>query len=525
MKDTRKYSGLALVPIGIACFLFFYYSCPYHLIHKEQTTLFVYTSEALLSYLDQPAVFSCLAGDFMTQFFRSPLVAAALIATLIYLTGLACYLILSKKIYSWVAAGIAGMVMVWEALRSCGLLYSLSSTFSLLGSYCLFLLYDRIRNKKVRYLSGFAGVIAGYWLFGYGAFIFLLFIHLTSLTNKKDFAWGCLAGVLLLALPLILSKKYLLTYPQAYQYPATSWWDTPNSLYERLLGLDIEGHSCRWEKVRKLTRSDERISACSYYYNLANAAEGLLPERLFNYYQPGLEGLFIPITASSSYISSLYAGEIWYHLGDMTMAEHATILGMIFSPNHKGSRMVKRLAEINLVNGDNEAAMKYLRILSNTLFYKQWAKDRMPGKESEAVKQWLKNKQTFIPQSDTIRTSTVDIVRSLRLLLETNPDNKMARDYLLCFHLLAKDLPSFIKDYVPEAGKAPCRLYAEALMIDLVRRHATGNEIREAIVNPAIVQDFKEYTRLHQQYKGDPAALAGKFSKTYWFYYHYAQNQ
>ena len=244
-----------------------------------------------------------------------------------------------------------------------------------------------------------------------------------------------------------------------------------------------------------------------------------------NYYQPGVEGLFIPISPNSSYLSSLYANEVWFHLGDMTMAEHATILGMIFSPNHTGSRMVKRLAEINLINGDEEAAMKYLRILSNTRFYNQWAKDRIPGKESEAVRQWLKNKRAFIPQSDTIRISTTDVAKSLRLLLESNPDNGMARDYLLCLHLLAKNLPGFLEDYVGEAGKAPKRLYAEALMIDLVRRQATGDEIRETIVDPSVVQDFKEYTRLHQQSTGNPQALVGKYGKTYWFYYHFAQNQ
>lgn len=233
----------------------------------------------------------------------------------------------------------------------------------------------------------------------------------------------------------------------------------------------------------------------------------------------------MPISANSSYISSLYAAEVWFHLGDMTMAEHATILGMIFSPNHRGSRMIQRLTEINLINGDNEAAMKYLRILSNTLFYKEWAKERIPGKESPAVAEWLKEKRALIPQSDTVRTSTMDIARSLRLLLAANPDNRMARDYLLCYHLLQKDIPSFLKDYVAPNGQAPCRLYAEALMIDLVRRQATGEEIRQAIVNPAVVQDFKEYTRLHQQSKGNPQALVGKYGQTYWFYYHFAQNQ
>lgn len=62
MKDTHKYGWLAFIPVGIACYFFFLHTCPYHLLHKEQTTLFVYATEALSSYLDKPAVLSCLAG-------------------------------------------------------------------------------------------------------------------------------------------------------------------------------------------------------------------------------------------------------------------------------------------------------------------------------------------------------------------------------------------------------------------------------------------------------------------------------
>lgn len=525
MKNTHQYGSLAFIPAGIACFVFFLYTCPYHLLHKEQTTLFVYTTEALFSYLDKPAVLSCLVGDFITQFFQTLVMASALVGIAIFLLGLTYYAVLRKWMNGWLAVGLAMMVMVWEVLRSCGLLTPLSSTVSLIGGGCLFLLYDLIKNKYLRIGFGFIGIALGYWLFGYGVFIFSVFLLISSRVNRKEIIWSCLMVLESIALPGLLSKNYLLTYPQACKYPATSWWEVPNSLYERLLGLDIEAEAGHWDKVKKLAYPDKCISACSYYYNLANAAENKLPDGLMNYYQPGTEGLFIPISSNSSYLSSLYANEVWFHLGDMTMAEHATILGMIFSPNHSGSRMIKRLTEINLINGDNEAAMKYLRILSKTYFYCQWAKDRIPGKESEQVKQWLKDKRTYIPQSDTIRVSTTDVVKSLRLLLETNPDNGMARDYLLCLHLLAKNLPAFIADYVPEAGKAPKRLYAEALMIDLVRRHATGDEIRETIVDPSVVQNFKEYNRLYQKSKGNPQVLVSKYGKSYWFYYHYAQNQ
>lgn len=515
----------ALLLIAICCFVYFLSSYSYHLIHKEQTLLFVYTAEALSSYLDKPAVLSCLAGDFLTQFFASPVVASALLSVLIFLAGLSVFSILRQWINGWAAMGMAGIVMAWEVVRSCSLLYPVASTVSLLGGCVLYIIYIGIKRRGMRIAAGFAGGVLGYWLFGYGAFVFLLFLLIDALIGRKDIVWAVPASIVVVAGIALSSKPYLLTYPQAYSYPSTTWWEKPNPLYERLLALDIEGHACHWDKVKALSFPDPHISACSYYYNLANAAEGKLPDALMKYYQPGPEGLFIPISSRSSYLSSLYTAEVWFHLGDMTMAEHATILGMIFSPNRQGSRMIRRLAEINLINGDNEAAMKYLRILSNTLFYKDWAKERIPGKESPAVAQWLREKRACIPQSDTVRTSTMDIARSLRLLLAANPDNRMARDYLLCFHLLQKDIPSFLEDYVAPEGQAPCRLYAEALMIDLVRRHATGDEIRNTIVNPAVVQDFKDYTRLHQQSNGNPQALVGKYGQTYWFYYHYAQKQ
>ena len=354
MKRNTNAVGLAFILAGIACFYFYLQICPYHLLHKEQTLLFIYDSEVLFSYLNKPAVLSCLAGDYLTQFFRTPVTASILMGGIMLMVGLIYYLLFRKWINSWLAVIPALIIMEWEVMRSCGLLYPLSSSLSLLGGGGMFILYRSIKNRYLRMGTGVVGSVLGYGLFGYGVFIFLLFLLISSLIDKKEILWSCLMAVIAIVIPGICSKNYLLSYSQAYQYPATSWWDAPNALYERLVGLDIEASVENWDKVRELSFPNERISACSYYYNLANAAENKLPDRLMDYYQPGAEGLFIPIHSGSSYLSTLFANEVWFHLGDMTMAEHATLLGMIFSPNHTGSRMVKRLAEINLINGDED---------------------------------------------------------------------------------------------------------------------------------------------------------------------------
>lgn len=523
MKYTPQKVAAGLCCLtGIAWFLFFYLIYPYHQFHKEQTLLFLYTADTLTAYAGQPALLTCLAGDFLTQFYHSAPVASLVLGLTCATLGWLSYFLLRPRLPHWLAVGAALLLANWEMMRASGLTYPLASSLSLAGGLALCLLYRAIPSRKWRVAAALPAVIVGYGLLGYGVFVLALFAAIQALTAKKGYPEALLILLPTVLLPLLTSGKQGLTYPQAYTYPATVWWDKPDLTHEHLLGMDTEAYLGNWKKVKQLGRTATSIQAAAYYDNLANAMEGRLPEGLMQGGEPNIQGLFLPVSSQSSYLSTLFAAEGWFQLGDMTMAEHATLLGMIFSPNHRGSRMIKRLAEINLINGDEAAALKYLRMLSKTHHYRRWAADRLPGRESEAVKQWLAARRTGLPRTDTLRTSTTDIVKSLRHLLRADPHNQMARDYLLCFHLLTKNLAGFLEDYAAQPGQPPKRLYAEALLIDLVRRKAPASEIKQTIVDPRIMEDFKEYNRMYQQYKGNPAALSARFGKTYWFYFHQA---
>lgn len=292
---------------------------------------------------------------------------------------------------------------------------------------------------------------------------------------------------------------------------------------EYLLALDSEMYFGRSEKVRKLLVEGEyRSPFTAYYYNLLNAQQNRLPDRLMDGYQPASQGLFLPVAPHSTYLTIYAANEVWFALGDMTMAEHAAILGMIFSPHHTGARAVKRLAEINLVNGDEAAAMKYLRLLQKTMCYRDWAERRIPGKQTAEVCQWLERKRLLLPATDTLRSSA-DIPLSLRHLLRNNPDNTLACDYLLCFDLLNKDIGAFAGDYREFAAKKfPSRLYAEGLLIYLAGKKASLDEVEKWNIPPQVLDEFSEYTRLYEANGGNGAPLQAKYGKTYWFYFHYA---
>lgn len=525
MKNTTTYRLLLFIFVGVTIFAFFRYAYPYHLLHKEQLLLFTYSAEQLSGYLSKPAFLSCLAGDFLTQFlhFRGP--GAVVVTVLLTALGGLTYTAARKWCNAGKAIIPAILILIGEAFRLCDIIYPLSGTIALIGGLSLFLFTGLLKGKWSFAIASVCGILVSYWLFGYGMLVFALLSLLTAITRNGNYAAASLLLAGSVATPYVLSGHYLLTPSQAYTYPATTGWSFPDFENERMLGMNTEDYLANWGKVLELSHPDLHTGMFSVSYNLANAMQGELADRLMNYYQPAGLGLFMPINEESNYLSTQLAGEVWFQLGDMTMAEHATLLSMIFSPQHRGVRAVQRLAEINLINGDEAAAMKYLRLLSQTLTYKKWAEERIPGKESESVKKWLREKQGLLPLQDTIRTSTTDIAKSLHLLLDANPNNRIARDYLLCFHLLMKDLPSFMKDYKQYCRAKPGRLYAEALLIQLYKEQATGKEIQDTGMAPDVVQAFNEYNYIHTQSKGNPNALTGKFGKSYWFYYHFVQFQ
>lgn len=476
MKVSSKTYGpwVAMLAGTGLLFLFFFRVLPYHLFHREQTQLFLFAADSLAEYFRYPAALSRLSGDFLTQFFYYEGGGPLLLSVLLMGWGVVVYRLLSPWLgrWAWIPAVLA---VLWEAGRQCGLDYPLSGTLSLIGMGLVLLLCRRLLRKswKVGIPSCVALLAVGYYLF------------------------GCADG-------------------------SSKWYDVPDLKREYRLALDCETYFGRTDRVRRLLAEEEQQSAfVTYYYNLLNMKQGCLPDRLMDYYQPAAYGLFLPVAPSSNYLSIYAANEVWFLLGDMTMAEHATMLGMIFSPRCTGARALKRLAEINLVNGDDAAAMKYLRLLQKTLCYRRWAEARMPGQQTAAVKQWLEDKRRLLPVADTLRLNG-NVPLSLRALIEANPGNSKAVHSLLCFDLLNKDIDAFMADYQRFATNQPqSRIYSEAILIYLAGSQQL-NKLADWKIPAQVLAEFKDYTRMYEAYDGNGTVLQARYRHTYWLYFHYA---
>ena len=323
---------------------------------------------------------------------------------------------------------------------------------------------------------------------------------------------------------------FFLRYPYFRRYAAINGvslrqarqaWGHPSEISEVAMGLAVEASQENWDKVSALAAEDRKSELGTYYYNLSNAMKGQLADKLLDYYQPFERGLFLPVGEKTQPFVIACAGDAWWALGYMPLAERDAMLGMLFSPEHTGSRYLRRLAETNLVKGDYEAASRYLRTLLNSRADSKWAQERLPGAWSAEYTQRIEEKRALMPGFDVVHgMDQAQII--LRILLSSNPSNRMALDYLLCYDLLVKDLDAFVADYEPSLTDS--RLYGEAMLIFLAAKGGMNRENLEHYHIPAeLLERFNRFVRIYKQDGGSMKNLTEDFGKTYWYYFYFAQ--
>lgn len=274
------------------------------------------------------------------------------------------------------------------------------------------------------------------------------------------------------------------------------------------------------EDAATLSASDPSGEVEAYWYNLRNALKGCLADSLMHHYQPFERGLFIPLDERTPPAGIRSSGEVWFRLGEMTLAEHSEMLSLAFFHNQPREDILKRLAEINLVTGQYEVAAKYVDILSGSPEYRIWAIRHTPGRLGKATEKWLESKRKDMPANDFVH-GAYEIRPVLLSLLEANPGNSLAREYLLCYDLLVKDLNAFLKDFDPEQSSS--RLYQEAMTIIFASRGgASEEELAHFRVEDGTLRDFEDYNRTYQTGGKRMAAVQESFGTTYWFYYQFA---
>lgn len=443
----------------LGAWAFFLFAYPYHLMRREQLTLFLFDGEFIRQTYRGTGWLAQFLSDFLEQFFCLPVLGSLIVALLLTGIGVVVYRIAQHFMGRWPSLAVATLFFAWSFLRETGNLYITRYTLVALGYLSLVLLALQFRKTWQKALAAALLLGAGVWTLG-------------------------------------------TPYHQYYG----KVWGVPQLNYERVIGLDIETSRENWDKVIRLSKPDLHMVEASYCCNLAHAMKGDLGEALFNYSQKNTATLLFGVSTENSIFTNTLAGEAWFHLGDMTVAEQSAITSLQASPKHNGARFIRRLARINLISGQEAAAQKYLNMLSKTLFYGKWARSMMPCNQDETTRAELAAASANLARNDFIHRSTQPR-RILLNLLEANPENNPARTYLLCYDLMNYDLDAFMEEYAPRMLSG--HIFKEAVLIWLSQN---GQLSREIFAQYGIDNSLTD--RMDRFFRNPDL-----FRNTYWFYY------
>ena len=462
----RKHIAPIAAAVGFfAVFVFFQFFYPYHLVRREQMNLFLFDGDYICQTYRGFGFLSCFIADFLEQFFHLPVAGPLIMALLLTGIGFVAYRICRHFLGQWPSLAIASLFFVWSFLRESENLFVTRYTVVTLGYLSLILLALQLKKGWAKAVAAVVFLAIGVWAFG-----------------------------------------------SPYHKYYGKFWGVPVLSYDRVIGLDIETSKENWDKVLDLSKKDLYMVEASYCYNLAHAMKGDLGSKLFNHSQSGTNTLLMRVALDRTAFTNNMAGEAWYHLGNMTVAEQGTIVALQSAPDHRGARYVKRLAEVNLISGEDAAAQKYLSLLSRTLFYGKWARRRMPGCQDEVTKAAIAEARKNLPRTDLVHQSE-DPRTILQMLLEANPSNTLARQYLLCYYLMRYDLDHFMEVYRQEPIKG--HIYQEGVLIYLSQQDKLNQEeFSRYGIDPSMVDKMGAFFRNPDRYRD-----------TYWYYYLKAMNE
>ena len=329
---------------------------------------------------------------------------------------------------------------------------------------------------------------------------------------KLNIRWQCALGTL-----LIICGSILLT----------------EKTFDNNLRLDLEINQFmkegRWDDVIYTARQCTIANPFLFHQiNLALFQSGYLLDKMFSFQQYfGSSGLLMDFNWRS--YSPAKTSEFYWELGLLNESLHWAHEALeLKGPTPE---ILKRLGMVYMIKVDHTAAKRFFLNLKNVPFYEKTADDLLRLNDSPsdlAQNSEAQHIQSYTLTRDYIHLNSVSSVE-LELLLQRNPNNKMAFEYLMAYYLLTGNINGIVY-YLPafEYFKYPRipRYVQETLLLASLESNFDQNQLN-GLVQPITRQYFFNYQQILNKYKGNVSdarpELHAQFADTYWYYLMYVR--
>jgi hypothetical protein len=565
-------------------FGYFFFFGSYVLFFQEQQSLFLYTGSYIDDFLLKPGSLLDLMGKFLTQFYISKLAGSILLAAVLTLPAI-ILLQINKRLFP--DSGLQNLLIL---LPSCLLLimqthyyHFMMYNLGFLMAILYFMLFVRTENKAVKYIilaffPVFFYIAGAFSLIFIGLYIFYCLFYIKG-TGKYYYPLALIALVLISVflfsrIFLLQSVKQLFLYPLPFindtthkalfyiltgylvLYPVIGWLaglpgiKNPgraivsiippvivilitvimlitgyNSQTSRVINLEKLVFEEKWNEAIEFQEkypSENMIG--QYFYNIALSESGQLCDRLFHGRQDfGTASLFLPW--SSEHIN--WGANSFYAIGLINEAQRWAYEEMVVYGQRPQN--MKLLLKSSLISGKYSMAEKYTGILENTLFYRKWAEgyEKLIG-DTSAIRLHpeLGKKVKMLPRSDFF-IFLESPEQNLPLLVDQNPDNREAFEYLMSWLLFSKEVEMVVNNIHLMKSMGYTRIpnhIEEAIMI-YYNSQGVFPDLGGLSISSETMLRFDQYFTTFMAARQNPATIQEKmrkqFSDTFWYYFHF----
>ncbi len=293
-----------------------------------------------------------------------------------------------------------------------------------------------------------------------------------------------------------------------------------------IINIEYLARKGEWIELIKESNKLKKVGLpIVYQINRALAHNGMLLDQMFKYPQQfGTNGIFI--SSENAYKAPMHNSDFYYEIGHINESLHWAYEAL--SVEGPTPDILKRLAIGNILKGEYEAALKYLKNLEKTVFHKKWSRsyiEAISEKPNLSSLPQLGMMKDNMPDKDFIFYSKHSPLE-LSMLLEKNPENVMAFQYLVAYQMLNVDLadfPVFINNLIALNCRAFPRYFEEALILFMINSGNTDKfKWGPFTISKETVNQFNEYDGVLKSFNNDMEAAKDEiyksFGDTYWYY-------
>ena len=446
MVSTNRL-GLTIL-FGLAVFLFWRFRYPFALTYQEQFQLFLFDSDYFTERIAEPGGLARYIGEFLTQFYNSPVLGALILAVLFMLMQRLTWRLMRCGAHypiSFLPAALLWYAMGDESVK---LTYVVALLMGMGVSWLMTIFMNNVKRQTlVKAVSMLVVIPILYWLIGpmvvlvalcvmplsvvWALAVMLLSVHFVPfplsrvMTGISYYRFPDVVPYILIVIPALIWILCLVVrrLPQARPWVI---WSEAVVCCIAVIGCPDLGYDA---KKYELMEYDQLVRIKDWKGIIAKAEkQGLLPsfERNFSTIQ--------------------LTGEVYFYLGLVNTAQRLAFEAMEAIPDYsKSGRMMKRLAETNLINGEYEVARKYLQMLDKTIFYRPWAQQAlaMIDDETQIDAHPVYSTLRQFRLEDDFLFSEDELDKICGQLFMHDQKNQMAIQYLVMAPLLDGDAQRF----------------------------------------------------------------------------------